>query len=158
MTLRIILLVVLSCHISIRSSIGVVGGVHGGVLGHGIHRNERLIEGASPVVLKVVTPCLDSMPDVHGSRASVGESAENIFQFDITDNIPGVPLGNPADEVDAIELEDLGTNFDELFVRSLVVPKVEGRCRGENCEILHKNLIIINSLLCAFINQINGHL
>ena len=84
---------------------------------------------------------MDGSPDVHDFRHGAGESVVDLFQLDISDNLPGVALSNPVGGVDAdaIELEGLGTNFDKLFVWSLVVYEMEGGSRGKNCDSFHKN-------------------
>ena len=54
-----------------RGAVVVV--VRGDIVGLG-----SLIEGALPVAQKGVSPSLDRRPNIHGSRGSVGESADDL--------------------------------------------------------------------------------
>ena len=111
-----------------------------------------------PVVVEVASPVLDFVPNLHGSRSGVGESADDLFQLNIADNVPGVALSNIVGRVETIVLGDLGTSLDELFMRSLGVLKVEGRGDGESSDKLHKIKCIIILRVGALINKLNVHL
>ena len=111
----------------ITSGVGHVVGLGGG------------IEGALPVALKGPSPCLDFVPNVHGSRSGVSEGANDRSQFDVTDDLPGVALGDVAGGVEAVVLGDLGTGLEELFMRSLLVLNMKGGCDGKSSDEFHMN-------------------
>ena len=96
-------------------------------------------EGVLPAGLKGTLPCLGSAHNLHGFRASVGEGADDLSQLDVSNDLPGVALGNIVLGDEAIVLGDLGTSLEELFMGGLFDLSFEGGSDGEGSDEFHKN-------------------